>query len=57
METRLTRPTLSFTFDGSNSIYPTATTTAATGQALWINSGSTETTAVGVTLDWQATCP
>jgi hypothetical protein len=50
-------PTLSFTFDGSSSVYPTATTTAAAGQALWINGGATDTTAVGVTLSWQATCP
>jgi len=53
----VTTPTLSFTFDGSSSVYPTATTTAATGQALWINGGATDTTAVGVTLGWQATCP
>jgi hypothetical protein len=50
-------PTLSFTFDGSSSVYPTATTTAAAGQALWLNGGATDTTAVGVTLSWQTTCP
>jgi hypothetical protein len=53
----ITTPALSFTFDGSSSVYPTPTTVAATGQALWINSGTTDTTAVGVTLVWQATCP
>jgi hypothetical protein len=53
----ITTPALSFTFDGSSSIYPTPTTAAATGQALWTNSGATDTTAVGVTLGWQATCP
>jgi len=53
----ITSPALSFTFDGSSSVYPTPTTVAATGQALWINSGTTDTTAVGVTLVWQATCP
>ena len=50
-------PTLSFTFDASSSVYPTPTTTAAAGQALWLNSGTVDTTAVGVTLGWQATCP
>jgi hypothetical protein len=50
-------PTLSFTFDGSSSVSPTATTTPAAEQAIWINGGATDTTAVGVTLSWQATCP
>jgi hypothetical protein len=53
----VTTPTLSFTFDGSSSVDTTPTTTAATGQALWVNSGAMDTTAVGVTLGWQATCP
>lgn len=53
----VTTPTLSFTFDASSSVYPTPTTTAATGQALWVNSGTVDTTAVGVSLGWQATCP
>jgi len=53
----VTTPTLSFTFDASSTVYSTPTTAAAAGQALWVNSGATDTTAVGVTLGWQATCP
>jgi len=50
-------PTLSFTFDASSAVSPTPATTSAAGQALWLNSGSTDTTAAGSTLSWQATCP
>jgi hypothetical protein len=53
----VTSPALSFTFDGSSSVYPTPSTTNVAGQALWLNSGSLDTTAVGATLSWQATCP
>jgi len=50
-------PSLSFTFDTTNSVYTTPTTTSASGQALWLNNGSTDTTAAGTTISWQATCP
>ena len=49
--------TLSFTFDASSSVYPTPTNANVAGQALWLNSGATDTTAVGATVSWQATCP
>jgi hypothetical protein len=53
----ISTPALSFTFDATGSVYPTPTATSASGQALWVNSGATDTTAVGVTVSWQATCP
>jgi hypothetical protein len=53
----VTSPALSFTFDATASVYPTPTTSSASGQALWQNSGASDTTATGVTLSWQATCP
>ena len=53
----LTTPTRSFTFDASGSVNPTATTSNTAGETLWQNSGTLDTTATGVTLSWQATCP
>jgi len=53
----VTSPALSFTFDATASVNPTPTTTSPSGQALWLNSGSTDTTAAGSALSWQATCP
>jgi len=53
----VTNPTLSFTFDATASVNPTPSTTNAAGQALWLNSGTSDTTATGATLSWQATCP
>ncbi len=50
-------PTLSFAFDASSAVYPTPTNTNVAGQALWVNSGATDTTATGTTVGWQATCP
>lgn len=49
----VTTPTLSFTFDASASV----SMTSASGQALWLNSGSSDTTASDVAISWQATCP
>jgi hypothetical protein len=53
----VTAPKVSITFDASSSVVTTPTTIAAPGQALWINSGSTDTTAIGTTVAWQANCP
>jgi len=54
----VTTPTLSFPLD----TMPTVSTSASSGldvsgQVLWLNSASSDTTAAGVTLTWQATCP
>jgi len=53
-----TTPALSFPF-GTSGTVSTATnqTTDPSGQVLWLNAGSTDTTASGTTLDWVATCP
>ena len=50
-------PSLSFTFDATTSVNPTPSTTNVSGEALWLNSGASDTTASGATLSWQATCP
>jgi len=52
----VTSPALSFTFDAIRSVNPTPTTNAS-GQELWLNIYSTDTTATGSALSWQATCP
>ena len=51
-------PNLSFPF-GSSSTVSTATnvTSDQSGQVLWINNGSSDTTATGTALTWVATCP
>jgi hypothetical protein len=53
----VTTPNLAFTFDATTTVYTTPTATNASGQALWLNNGATDTTAAGATLSWQATCP
>jgi hypothetical protein len=53
----VTSPSLSFTFDATASVSPTPMTTNGSGQALWLNSGATDTTASDAMLSWQATCP
>jgi hypothetical protein len=45
-------PTLSFTFDAASSV-----STSNTAGALWLNGGSSDTTASGSTVSWQASCP
>jgi len=50
-------PTLSFTLDAAASVYTTPTTSSASGQAMWLNSGTSDTTATNVSVSWQATCP
>ena len=52
----VTNPALSFTFDATASVNPTPTTTAS-GESLWLNIVSSDTTATGSALSWQATCP
>ncbi|HKO50447.1 MAG TPA: hypothetical protein VJV79_22145 [Polyangiaceae bacterium] len=50
-------PLVSYTFDMSNTISMTASGSDVSGQVLWLHNGSTDTTAAGVTLTWQQTCP
>jgi hypothetical protein len=50
-------PTLSFTLGATATVHPTPTATNAPGEALWLNSGATDTTATNVALSWQPTCP
>jgi len=50
--------TTSFTFDTSSSVSTsTSNTSDVSGQVLWLNSLTSDTTATGVSLGWQATCP
>jgi len=53
----VTTPALSFTLDATSSVNSTPMTTSASGQALWLNSGTLDTTAASAALSWQATCP
>ena len=53
----VTSPALSFTFDATATVSPTPSTMNAPGQALWLNIGTTDTTATGAALSWQAACP
>ena len=53
----VTAPTLSFPFDTSSTVSTTASSSDVAGQVLWQHSGTSDTTATGVTLAWQATCP
>ena len=50
-------PTLSFTLDAANTVTATQSNTDIGGQVMWVNNGSTDTTASNVALTWQATCP
>jgi hypothetical protein len=51
-------PALSFPLDAAATVN-TATnlTSDVTGQVMWMNSGSSDTTAAGSTLTWQMACP
>lgn len=49
----VTSPALSFTFNASSSV----STVSNTAGAIWLNTGSTDTTAAGAMVVWQATCP
>jgi hypothetical protein len=50
-------PALSFPLDTMASVSTTPTGSDVAGQVLWQHNGSMDTTAAGVTLTWQATCP
>ena len=50
-------PALSFPFDTTSTVSTTPTGSDVAGQVLWPHNGSSDTTAAGVTLAWQATCP
>ena len=52
----VTNPALSFTFDATASVNPTPSTVAS-GESLWLNTVSSDTTATPSALSWQATCP
>lgn len=53
----VTTPALSFPFDSSSTITATGTTSDVSGQVLWPNNGSQDTSASNVVLGWQQTCP
>lgn len=48
----VTSPSLSFPFDAASSV-----STTNTNGALWLNGNSSDTTATGSAVSWQATCP
>ena len=49
---------LSFTFGATSSVYTTATSLYTTDTAIWLNSSSSDTTALtGSSVAWAATCP
>jgi len=48
---------LSFPLDAMSAISTTPTNTDVAGQVMWLNNGSSDTKATGVTIAWQATCP
>jgi len=50
-------PTLSYTFDTMDKVNATPSGSDVANQVLWQHSGSSDTTAAGVTLAWQGTCP
>jgi hypothetical protein len=53
----VTTPALAFSFDATSSVYKTPTTLYTVDTALWLNNGSSDTSASGSTLDWVASCP
>jgi hypothetical protein len=53
----VTTPAHSFTFDATATVSAMSATTDPASQALWLNSGSTDTTAARTALSWQASCP
>ncbi len=50
-------PTLSFALDAASSVSMIPTSADVAGQVLWLDNDPADTTATGVTLTWQATCP
>jgi hypothetical protein len=54
----VTAASLSFTFDATGSVYTTPTSSYATDTSIWLNSSSSDTTALtGSSVAWAATCP
>jgi len=51
------KPALSFPFGTTGTVSATAQSSDVSGQVLWQNSGSTDTTATGTKLSWVADCP
>jgi hypothetical protein len=51
------QPALAFTFDTTSTVTATPTGSDVPGQVMWRHNGTSDTTATGVTLSWQATCP
>ena len=52
----ITSPALGFPLDSSSSVSTTATTQHLSDTAMWLNNGSSETTATGSKISWSATC-
>jgi hypothetical protein len=50
-------PALSFTLDMTATVNPIPTGSDVSGQVMWLHNGTSDTTAAGVTLTWQPTCP
>jgi hypothetical protein len=50
-------PALSFPFATTGTVSATAQSSDVAGQVLWLNSGTSDTTATGAKLSWVATCP
>lgn len=50
-------PALSFPFGTTGTVSATASSSDVTGQVLWQNSGSSDTTATGTKLSWVDSCP
>jgi len=50
-------PATSYTFDMSSTVSTNPSSTDVSGQVLWLHNGSSDTTATGASLGWQATCP
>jgi hypothetical protein len=51
------QPALAFTFDTASTVTGTPSGSDVPGQVMWRHNGTSDTTATGVTLSWQATCP
>ena len=52
----VTLPALGFPLDSSSTVYTTGTTQHTSDNAMWLNSGSSDTTATGSKISWSATC-
>jgi hypothetical protein len=50
-------PALSFTLDTTSTVNPNPMGSDLGGQVMWLHNGASDTTAAGVLLAWQPTCP